>query len=293
MHLVRFADSKGNIEVGVKTPEGIHRIGNTISELLGLTLSDFRHQLEQSFDSAIFQGEVSLLAPVDGLTELWAAGVTYERSRDARVEESIDGDIYTRVYQAERPELFFKSTAWRVVTDGEPIGVRLDSELNVPEPELAVVANRYGEIVGYAVCDDVSSRSIEGDNPLYLPQAKIYAGSCALSAGIRPAWEVGDPQKLRISVVVLRNGEVAWSSETSTASMRRRPDELVAALFDHDQFPAGAIISTGTGIVPELNFNLQSDDVVSITIDDIGNLSNSVMCGKIGFGFLSRRLGKA
>ena len=129
--------------------------------------------------------EVTLLAPVDGLTEVWAAGVTYRSSRDARMEESDRAaDVYQQVYDAARPELFFKSAAWRVSGDGEPIAIRSDSTVDVPEPELALVVNRYGEIVGYTICNDVSSRSIEGENPLYLPQAKVYLGGCALG----PAW---------------------------------------------------------------------------------------------------------
>src|SRR3954468_24683248 len=132
--------------------------------------------LESAAARDVVPGTPRLLAPLDGRTEVWAAGVTYERSRDARMEESSEQSVYDRVYAAERPELFFKSAAWRTVTDGEPIGIRGDSTWNVPEPELAVIANRFGEVVGYGVSNDVSSRSLEGENPLYLPQAKVYAG---------------------------------------------------------------------------------------------------------------------
>ncbi|MGH3123448.1 MAG: fumarylacetoacetate hydrolase family protein, partial [Streptosporangiaceae bacterium] len=138
--------------------------------------------------------DISVLAPVDGETEVWAAGVTYERSMHARVQESLDSaDIYDRVYTAPRPELFFKSAAWRVAGPGAPVNARADSQVDVPEPELAAVLNADGDVIGYTICNDMSSRSIEGENPLYLPQAKIYLGGCAAGPGIRPAWEVADP----------------------------------------------------------------------------------------------------
>ena len=164
---------------------------------------------------------VRLLAPVDGLTEVWAAGVTYRRSREARMEESEVSDVYDRVYNADRPELFFKAPAWRTCGDGDLVGVRADSAVDVPEPELALVVNTFGDVVGYSVCDDVSSRSIEGENPLYLPQAKIYAGSCALGPGIRPVWEVDDTAALTISITVRRSGVAVWQDSCSTATLHR------------------------------------------------------------------------
>ena len=227
--------------------------------------------------------EVVLLPPVDGRTEVWAAGVTYARSRAAREEESTVAGLYDRVYEAERPELFFKSVAWRVVTDGDPVAVREDSELNVPEAELALVVNAGGEIVGYGVCNDMSSRSIEGDNPLYLPQAKVYAGACALAPGIRPAWEVPDPGHLDIEVAVRRQGAVVWEAGTTTAAMVRTPEDLVAWLFAGQSFPAGVILSTGTGLVPEMDFTLHPGDVVQIVIDGVGTLTNPVRRGKGSF----------
>src|SRR5262249_17628978 len=145
------------------------------------------------------------LPPVDGLTEVWASGVTYHRSREARIEESGDGDVYARVYDAVRPELFFKAVAWRAGGGGDPVGGGAGSPSNTPEPELALVLNAAAELVGLTVCNDVSSRSIEGDNPLYLPQAKVYTGSCALGPGIRPAWEVDDPNALSISCTISRD----------------------------------------------------------------------------------------
>jgi 2-dehydro-3-deoxy-D-arabinonate dehydratase len=220
-----------------------------------------------------------LLPPVDGRMEVWAAGVTYARSREARMEESSVADVYERVYGAERPELFFKAVPWRVVTDDEPIAIRRDSELNVPEAELAVVLNSVGETIGFTVCNDVSSRTIEGENPLYLPQAKVYAGSCALSSAIRPAWEL-DGGNLEITLEVRRDREIAWSGRVSTGQLRRTPAELSAFLFEEEQFPDGVILSTGTGIVPEMEFTLAVGDVVSITVDQVGTLSNHVVAGK-------------
>jgi 2-dehydro-3-deoxy-D-arabinonate dehydratase len=211
------------------------------------------------------------------LTEVWASGVTYERSMDARVEESQTQDVYSRVYAAERPELFFKSVAWRVVTDGEPIAVRPDSAVTVPEPELAAVVTATAEVFGYTVCDDVSSRDIEGENPLYLPQAKVYAGSCALATGIRPAWEVPDAAALGISVRVTRAGDTVFEGTTSTARMRRSVPDLVAHLVIAQDFPGGAVLSTGTGIVPDLDFTLLDGDVVQVAVEEVGSLTNPVV----------------
>jgi 2-dehydro-3-deoxy-D-arabinonate dehydratase len=229
---------------------------------------------------------VTLLPPADGRMEVWAAGVTYHRSREARLEESGGADFYQKVYEADRPEVFFKSVPWRVVTDGEPIAIRRDSPLNVPEAELAIVVNSAAEIVGYTVGNDMSSRAIEGENPLYLPQAKIYAGACALAPGIRPAWEV-DPGDLAISLRITRGDGVAWSGRTSTSQLERPLQSLVDCLFAEEQFPDGAIISTGTGIVPEMDFTLRPGDVVSIEIEEAGTLTNRVVAGKTAFGWLA------
>src|SRR3984957_8297709 len=165
--------------------------------------------------------EISVLAPVDGATEVWAAGVTYERSMHARVEESEDSaDIYDKVYTAPRPELFFKSAAWRVAGPGDRVSARADSQVDVPEPELAAVLNADGDVVGYTICNDMSSRSIEGENPLSLPEAKIYLGGCAVGPWIVPAWEVPDPYALTIELTISRGGEPAWTGQASTAGLR-------------------------------------------------------------------------
>jgi 2-dehydro-3-deoxy-D-arabinonate dehydratase len=231
---------------------------------------------------------VQLLPPIDGRTEVWASGVTYLRSREARVEESSQQSVYELVYEAERPELFFKSPAWRVVTNDEPIAIRADSVLNAPEPELALVINSAGETVGYLVSNDVSSRSIEGENPLYLPQAKVYAGACALSNGIRPAWEV-DAAELGIQLGVQRDGETAFTGGTSTAQIHRSLDEVVSYLYLAENHPHGCVLSTGTGIVPEVTFTLTPGDVVTISIAGVGTLSNPVVVGKEHFEYLNQR----
>ena len=277
-HLVRHL-ADGVPRVGVRS-DGVVRpvpgVGS-MAELLGQSLAAARDRvLAAAGEPGVPVADVRLLPPVDGLTEVWASGVTYERSMDARVEESQTQDVYSRVYAADRPELFFKSVAWRVVTDGEPIAVRPDCSVTVPEPELAVVVTATGEVLGYTVCDDVSSRDIEGENPLYLPQAKVYAGSCALATGIRPAWEVPDWSRLDVAVAVLRDGATVFEGTTSTARMRRTVDELVECLFRAQDFPAGAVLSTGTGLVPDLEFTLRPGDVVDVVVEEVGTLSNPV-----------------
>jgi 2-dehydro-3-deoxy-D-arabinonate dehydratase len=242
--------------------------------------------------NAATPGEVTLLPPADGRMEIWAAGVTYTRSREARLEESGGADIYQKVYEAQRPELFFKSVPWRVVTDAEPIAIRRDSRLNVPEAELAIVVNSAAEIVGYTVSDDVSSRTIEGENPLYLPQAKIYAGACALAPGIRPAWEV-DAGDLAISLRITRRDTIAWEGGARTSQLNRSLPSLVDYLFAEEHFPDGVIISTGTGIVPEMDFTLQPGDLVTIEIEQVGRLANRVVAGKTGLEWLGRGVSRA
>jgi len=281
MMIVRYVTPSGRPTVGVESEGRVHPLpGNaTLSGLLRSSPADIRAACEIALqDPGVDATEVRLLPPIDSRTEVWAAGVTYRRSREARVEESDKAaDVYELVYDAERPELFFKSVAWRAVGDGEPIGVRADSDSNTPEPELALVLNAAAELVGLTICDDVSSRTIEGENPLYLPQAKVYTGSCALGPGIRPSWEIGDPTDLAISCTITRDGEPVWSARTSTAMLHRRLDDLVEHLYRALAFPYGAILSTGTGIVPGLDLSLRDGDVVRIEIDGIGTLTNPVI----------------
>jgi 2-dehydro-3-deoxy-D-arabinonate dehydratase len=264
--------------VGVADVDGQPRplpVGS-VAELLRLSLTDLKALLDPAVEADPEPGPVRLLPPVDGLTEVWASGVTYRRSSEARQEESSVADVYSMVYDADRPELFFKSPAWRVVGTGEPIGIRDDSPIDVPEPELALVINVHGEIVGLSICDDVSSRSIEGENPLYLPQAKIYAGACALGPGITPIWAVADLNALDIEVTVVRDGSAVWTDSTSTSLLHRSFADLVEYLHRAAHFPDGVLLSTGTGLVPELTFTLQVGDQVDVTIESLGTLSNEV-----------------
>jgi 2-dehydro-3-deoxy-D-arabinonate dehydratase len=290
MEIVRYGDrSEKRIRIGVRDQDQITPIAvPDLADLWSRPAADLPLLLATADGTGRSVEDVLLLPPVDGQTEVWAAGVTYARSRSARQEESNVAEVYALVYEADRPELFFKSVSWRVVTDGEPVAIRRDSELNVPEAELAVVANAAGEIVGYTICNDMSSRSIEGENPLYLPQAKIYAGSCALGSGIRPAAELADPLALGIDLTVTRNGQTAWRGTTTTGAMYRTPVDLVEWLFREQAFPAGVILSTGTGLVPEMDFSLQPEDIVQITIEGIGALTNRVVLGKESFSWLSR-----
>jgi len=215
-----------------------------------------------------------VVAPVEG-QEVWAAGVTYLRSRDARREETVDATPYDLVYEADRPELFFKAPGWRCVGPGEAIGIRRDSAWNVPEPEIALVLDADLRIVGATIGNDVSSRSIEGENPLYLPQAKIYDAACALGPCIVPIADL--PDALEIRMQVERDGEIVVVDRTTTAQMRRPFDELADWLGRALSFPVGAIVLTGTGVVPEPAFTLRVGDVVRIEVDGIGTLSNPVV----------------
>jgi 2-dehydro-3-deoxy-D-arabinonate dehydratase len=203
--------------------------------------------------------------PIDPGQEVWAAGVTYLRSRDARRVESTVADMYDRVYEAARPELFFKTMGWRVAGNGMPIRIRADSQWNVPEPELVLVVNRRREIIGYCAGNDVSSRDIEGENPLYLPQAKVYNGSCALGHGILlcSSEEIKD---IPIRLEIRRRGETIFAGETSTGTMKRELSELVEYLTRELDFPQGVFLMTGTCLVPGNDFTLQPDDLVTIQV---------------------------
>jgi len=217
----------------------------------------------------------TVLPPIDGRTELWAAGVTYERSREARVEESTVKDVYERVYESERPELFFKAPSWRVVSDGT-IGMRADSTWNVPEPELAIVLSSSAEVVGLLVCNDMSSRSIEGDNPLYLPQAKIYKDSAALSSDLVLAGFADAETPREITLRIERDGDLIAADSVSTRHIARSIDSLIEHLFRANDFPDGAVLSTGTGIVPSADLSVQAGDVITMTIEGVGRLRNVV-----------------
>jgi 2-dehydro-3-deoxy-D-arabinonate dehydratase len=219
----------------------------------------------------------SLEAPI-GQQEVWASGVTYYSSRRARIAESKDaggGDFYDRVYSAERPELFFKSVAHKVAAPGGKVRIRRDATWSVPEPELALLVNPRGEIIGYTIGNDMSSRDIEGQNPLYLPQAKVYDQSCALGPGILIEKEPL-PTSTRILMKIVRAGKEEFSGETSLSELKRDIATLVEYLFRDHSFPHGCFLLTGTGIVPPDSFTLQSGDEISITIPPVGTLVNSV-----------------
>jgi 2-dehydro-3-deoxy-D-arabinonate dehydratase len=218
-----------------------------------------------------------LLAPISH-QEVWAAGVTYFRSRGARMEESQDaggGDFYDRVYTANRPELFFKSTASRTVGSGGKVRIRHDSKWNVPEPELTLVVSPGGRIVGFTIGNDMSSRDIEGENPLYLPQAKVYDGSCALGPGILVT-SSPLPRSTEILIEIDREDRCAFVGCVKLTELKRDPKSLVEWLFRENSFPNGCFLMTGTGVVPPTEFTLQSGDRIRITIEPIGTLINEV-----------------
>jgi 2-dehydro-3-deoxy-D-arabinonate dehydratase len=219
----------------------------------------------------------TILAPVVS-QEVWAAGVTYYRSRSARIDESRDaggGGFYDRVYSAERPELFFKATGRRVVGPGSPVRIRSDAKWSVPEPELTLLISPLGVIVGYSIGNDMSSRDIEGDNPLYLPQAKIYDGSCAIGPCILLSSDPPSKSTI-IQIAIARQDKIAFSGNTTLAELKRDPLQLVEFLFRDNSFPHGVFLLTGTGIVPGDDFTLASGDIVRISIDGIGTLENPV-----------------
>jgi 2-dehydro-3-deoxy-D-arabinonate dehydratase len=235
-------------------------------------LLDLPAELQADLLAAVVTNEPAAgrpLAPIEPQQEVWASGVTFLRSREAREAESTSGDIYQRVYTAARPELFFKTSGWRVVAPGEPVRVRRDSRWNVPEPELALVLNRAGQVCGYTAANDVSSRDIEGENPLYLPQAKVYNGACALGPGIVLAADTGELSNLPIGLEIERAGQGTFAGETSTAQMKRAFIELAEYLFRELDFPSGAFLMTGTGIVPPESFSLAPGDRVRVRVGEL------------------------
>ncbi len=230
-----------------------------------------------SKDSEVGLSDSEILAPI-GSQEVWAAGVTYFRSRDARMEESKSaggGDFYDRVYSADRPELFFKATAHRVVGHGQDVAIRRDAKWSVPEPELVLLVSPLGKILGFTIGNDMSSRDIEGENPLYLPQAKVYHRSCALG----PAILVSSselPRSTEIRMEILRAGALAFSGYIGVGAIKREFTSLVEYLYRDNAFPAGCFLFTGTGIVPPDSFTLSARDEIRISIDGIGILVNTV-----------------
>jgi 2-dehydro-3-deoxy-D-arabinonate dehydratase len=236
-------------------------------------------QAKEAVGKAVGLDSVRVLAPLDA-QEVWGAGVTYERSKVARERESDQAaTFYDRVYTASRPELFFKATPHRVVGPGESIRVRRDSHWCVPEPELALVLSPSLRLVGYTIGNDVSARDIEGENPLYLPQAKVYDSCCALGPAITLATDMPDREDIHIRMELERDGLKIFDGETSIARMARRFEDLTEWLSRDNSFPGGVILLTGTGIVPPDDFSLKSGDIVRIAIDGIGTLVNPVIQG--------------
>ncbi len=243
---------------------------------LGLLLEFEADALPRVLGSIPAEGAADgmLLPPLEPDHEVWASGVTYLRSREARMAESGTKDVYDKVYDAERPELFFKSLGRRAVGHGQKVRIRVDSAWNVPEPELVVVANRHGQIVGYTSGNDMSSRDIEGANPLYLPQAKVYDGSCSLGPGIVLA-HPDEMRELAIELAITRAGETVFEGQTAVSQMKRPLEELVSYLERELEFPAGVFLMTGTGIVPGEDFTLQRGDTVKVTVGEL-TLENEV-----------------
>jgi 2-dehydro-3-deoxy-D-arabinonate dehydratase len=282
MKICRFEQQPGDVRIGLVTQD---------SALLDLTPAGFRRlfdlleasdclarleQLSRQELPRVALSKVRLLAPVEQ-QEVWAAGVTYLRSKKARMDESeFSATAYDRVYDAERPELFFKSLPEKVIATGEPVGIRRDARWSVPEPELALVLNSRGKVVGYTIGNDMSSRDIEGENLLYLPQAKIYRGSCALGPWI----QVGTPEtaarEWKIHLEIRRGDQAVFSGETSVNQIKRGFAELAEFLFRCQIFPHGAVLLTGTGIVPPDTFTLLERDVVKIEVTGIGMLLNPI-----------------
>jgi 2-dehydro-3-deoxy-D-arabinonate dehydratase len=274
----------GRVRVGGLREEGVYDLSailgwETLDDVLSLPLASLRGALRgvswmehTSFGLA----GVTLKAPLAS-QEVWAAGVTYLRSREARVGETHTPDIYDRVYEAERPELFLKATPSRTVGPGEAVGIRGDSAWDVPEPELVLVLNSQMQLVGFTAGNDMSSRSIEGENPLYLPQAKIYHRCFAAGPAITLVWELPDVHDISIRMAIHRGGTPAYEGEASTRQLKRSFPELIRYLGRHQPFPHGVLLSTGTGIVPPDDFTLQPGDVVHIEIEQIGALVNPVV----------------
>ncbi len=280
--LCRFLNAKAQIRIGLLNPD------NTVSDLTAAGIELMTPLLEsddllgrlaglsQSEMPSRPLAEVKLLSPVER-QEVWAAGVTYLRSKKARMDESeFSASAYDRVYDAERPEIFFKSLPEKTVPTGESVGIRRDAKWNVPEPELALVINSRGGVVGYTIGNDMSSRDIEGENLLYLPQAKMYDRSCAVGPFVAVGVSEDEARAWTIGIEIQRSQKPVFSGETSISQIKRSFKELAGFLCRSQTFPHGAVLLTGTGIVPNDDFTLQPKDVVKITVSGIGTLVNPV-----------------
>lgn len=285
MRLVKYLDGDGRPRAGMIEADRVIALRTrrnerpTITELLDLDDDAWRHQVEEVPETARALTEVALLTPIDA-QEVWAAGVTYQRSKVAREEESEGAArFYDLVYTADRPELFFKATPQRVSGPGGPIRVRGDSTWTVPEPELGLVLTESLRLAGITLGDDVSARDIEGANPLYLPQAKVYRECCALGPCVRRIGAGFDLAELAIRLEIRRAGRAVFLGETTFERMIRPIDSLIDYLGRDNQFPAGVVLLTGTGIVPPDDVSLEPGDQVEIHCDAIGTLTNTVVRG--------------
>ena len=286
MKLCKYQSPSGDVAVGRVIDDSVLPLSfsggqyRTLADILEEdNPSEVVEFLTDQTNPALPLSQVKLHPPIDR-QEVWAAGVTYKRSQAARMEESEHAaNAYDRVYNSPRPELFLKATPHRVVGHLAPVRIRQDSEWNVPEPELTLVLNSRMQLVGYTIGNDMSSRDIEGENPLYLPQAKVYDGCCSLGPWISLPLEMPPPEQIGIELTVYRGEKAAYQGTTSIAQMARTFQDLIGWLSRDSSFPDGAFLLTGTGIVPDSDFTLQPADVVEITIDGIGTLRNSVVQG--------------
>lgn len=272
---VRVAD--GPPVLVVARGDDLHPLDVSLAEGLAAGRDALHAAVDRAVARAPLRGPARVLAPVDA-QEVWASGVTYRRSATAREQESVVADVYTLVYEAERPELFLKATPQRVPPPGAPLRIRADSGWDVPEPELALVLDARGTVVGYLAADDVSSRSIEGANPLYLPQAKVYDDALGLSGTIVLARDLGDDavRDAAISVQITRDGRPVFAGTTRAREMKRSFEELITALYAELSHPHGAVLLTGTGVVPPDDLTLAHGDVVTIDIDGVGELRHGI-----------------
>lgn len=276
MQLARVRTADGVTAALIQSPSQVKVLGVALDEVLHhVTPGDYARELAAGADTLHVRAD-EYLPPIDR-QEVWAAGVTYKRSKVAREEESAGAaQFYDKVYTASRPELFLKATPERVVGHWGEIRVRADATWSVPEPEFTLVVSPAGKIVGCTCGNDVSSRDIEGENPLYLPQAKVYKGSCAIGPCITLIEAMPELQSVGIALVIRRSGTIAFEGSTTLASLNRTPESLVEWLFRENEFPHGALLMTGTGIVPPDDFNLSIGDEVEVAIDGIGTLMNRV-----------------
>ncbi|MEH7224701.1 fumarylacetoacetate hydrolase family protein [Bacillus sp. JJ1566] len=289
MRIIRFVNNHSAVVLGALTDQG---------DIYSLPYSDFMELVNQAESAGVSTlrlvensiagtepireslEELELLVPIVA-PEVWASGVTYEKSRDARNYETTSGNndeqtCYDKVYDAERPELFLKSTAARTVGPNTPVYLRNDSNWQIPEPEVGLVLTKDGRIVGYTIGNDMSCRDIEGDNPLYLPQAKIWKHSCAIGPAIRLAETVEDPYNFQLSCRIFRDDQLVVEGTANTAQLKRRFDELVSFLIRDNEIFEGTVLLTGTSIVPPNEFTLKDNDQIEIEISSIGILANPV-----------------